>query len=106
MYRNIKYLGLTLVMLLGLYPIAELTRVIIVSGEFYFPNMKGQFVAEIAVMWILYLSIAPVFMIFNNHTLRHYHQMRKKFLKRKKVEDITALAAGENMDYIRVDYKE
>ena len=69
MYGSLKYLGLALVMLLGLYPIAELTRVILVSGMFYFPEMQGQLYAEVAVMWILYLSIVPVFLMFNGRNL-------------------------------------
>jgi|WetSurMetagenome_2_1015567.scaffolds.fasta_scaffold653809_2 hypothetical protein len=106
MYRNIKYLGLSLVMLLGLYPIAELTRVIVVSGDFYFPEMKGQFTFEIAIMWILYVSIIPVFLFFNSHRLRHYRQMRNEILKRNNIENVTELSSNKKADYIRVDYNE
>ncbi len=104
MYRKIKYLGLALVMLLGLYPIAELTRVIIVSGEFYFPEMKGQFAAEIAIMWILYLSIVPVFLLFNNHRLRNYRTMKNELSKRNEAENSGSLSHKEKVDYIRVNY--
>lgn len=104
MYRNIKYLVLILVMLLGLYPIIELTRVIIVSGEIYFPEMTGQFVAEIAIMWTLYLSIAPVFLVFNNHKLRHYRKMKREMLKQNRAKKDLGLSSGEKVDYIRVDY--
>ncbi len=104
MYRNIKYLVLALVMLLGLYPITELTRVIIVSGEYYFPEMKGQFAAEIAIMWILYLSIVPVFLVFNSYRLRNYRKIKKERLKRKDTDIVTGLSPNEKVDYIRVDY--
>ncbi len=104
MYRNIKYLVLSLVMLLGLYPITELTRVIIVSGEYYFPEMKGQFAAEIAIMWILYLSIVPVFLVFNSYRLRNYRKIKKEILKRKDSDIVTGLSPNEKVDYIRVDY--
>lgn len=101
-----KYLGLALVMLLGLYPIVELTRVIIVSGQFYFPEMKGQFAAEIAVMWVLYLSIVPVFLLFNNRRLRFYRRMRNELLKRKEAENFRSLSASEKADYIRVEFND
>ena len=61
----IKYLSLLLIMLLGLYPIVELTRVIVVSGTYYFPDMDAQFTLEIVLMWILYLSIVPVFLFYS-----------------------------------------
>jgi len=103
-----KYLGLALVMLLGLYPIVELTRVIIVSGQFYFPEMKGQFAAEIAVMWILYLSIVPVFLLFNNRRLRFYRRMRNELLKRKETKNYRGLSASKRAEaeYIRVEFND
>ena len=59
-------------MVLGLYPIVELTRVIIYSGKFYYPAMvtfhfiSGEmgYYTEITVMWILYLSIIPIGLLF------------------------------------------
>jgi flagellar biosynthesis/type III secretory pathway M-ring protein FliF/YscJ len=104
MYRNLKYLVLTLVMLLGLYPIAELTRVIVVSGEYYFPDMKGQFIAEIAIMWALYLAIVPVFLVFNNHSIRNYRAQRKEALKKAQAKKTSDLEHNANSDYIRVNY--
>ncbi len=59
----IKHLKLVMIMLLSAYPIVELTRVIRVSGQFYFPEMDGQFIAEIVIMWILYLSIPLIYYI-------------------------------------------
>jgi hypothetical protein len=59
--NQIKYLTLLLIMLLALYPIVELTRVILVSGLIYFPDMADHFAAEIAIMWTFYLSIIPVY---------------------------------------------
>ena len=82
MYRSIKLLGLALIMLMALYPIAELTRVILVSGEYYFPEMKGQFGAEITIMWAMYLSIIPVFLLINNRRLRSYQKKKREILKR------------------------
>lgn len=57
-----KHLGLSLIMLLGLYPIIELTRIIILNGWTIWPEMKGCFWTEIAIMWTLYLAIIPVFL--------------------------------------------
>ena len=51
-------------MFLGSYPVVELTRVIAVSGTYYFPDMQGWFVFEIAGMWLLYLAIIPVYLFF------------------------------------------
>jgi uncharacterized membrane protein len=85
MYRSIKYLGLALIMLLALYPIAELTRVILVSGEYYFPEMKGQFGAEITVMWAMYLAIIPVFLMINNRRVRSYQKKKREILKRNEL---------------------
>jgi hypothetical protein len=104
MYRNLKYLGLILVMLLGLYPIIELTRIIIVSGEFYFPEMKGQFAAEITIMWALYLAIVPVFLAINTHKIRHYSKMKRELLKRTEEKGITSLPTEGKESYIRVNY--
>jgi hypothetical protein len=104
MYRSIKFLGLALVMLLSLYPIAELTRVILVSGNYYFPEMEGQFAAEITIMWVLYLSIVPVFLIINDHRLRHYRLMKRRILKQTKIKMKHSLLSDENNNYIRVDY--
>jgi hypothetical protein len=104
MYRHIKYLVLILIMLLALYPIAELTRVILISGEFYFPEMKGQFAAEIAIMWVLYLSIVPLFLMINNRRLRHYRNIKMKILKRTEGPRDQSLGATRHGDYIRVNY--
>jgi len=60
-------------MLLGLYPVAELTRVIIINGIRFFPEMTGQFMAEIVLMWVLYLLIIPLLLKFDN-LFFHYSQ--------------------------------
>jgi hypothetical protein len=65
MFSRNRYLGLALVLLLGLYPIAELTRVIRDDKEFYYPHMETQFTIEMVSMWVLYLCIIPVFLWFN-----------------------------------------
>jgi hypothetical protein len=77
MHRNLIYWELSLIMLLALYPIIELTRVIVVSGQFYFPQMEGQFWVEIAFMWTMYLSIIPVFLLINNYLRRSYRRKRE-----------------------------
>ncbi len=51
-------------MFLGSYPIIELTRLILISGTFYFPGMQGWFAVEIATMWLFYVSIIPVYLLF------------------------------------------
>jgi hypothetical protein len=106
MYRQIKYLALFLVMLLGLYPIAELTRVILISGEFYFPHMKGQFGAEIAIMWTLYFSIIPVYLLVNSRKLRHYNHKKNILLKKAGALKKPDMPSKDAADYIRVNYSE
>jgi hypothetical protein len=72
-----KYLLLLILMLLGLYPIAELTQLILVSGVYYYPELKGQFVGEIVVMWALYAAVIPVFLGFAGQNARRF---RKPFI--------------------------
>ncbi len=104
MYRQLKYLGLVLIMLLSLYPIAELTRVIIVSGIYYFPGMKGQLVAEVIIMWILYCSIIPVFLLFTSRNIRHYRKWRREFSRQNNNTTILNSPSEQKSDYIRVRY--
>ena len=56
-----KWLVISLVMLLGLYPIVELTRVILIyavqTGDAGFINGATW---EIGIMWMLYMLIPPV----------------------------------------------
>jgi uncharacterized membrane protein len=89
-------------MLLGLYPIVELTRVIVVSGEHYFPEMGGQFAAEIAIMWTLYLLIIPVFLLLVNSFLRQARKAEKPEKDGSKEKNLADLR-GKG-DFIRVNY--
>ncbi len=57
-----KILILLIILILGLYPIVELTRVIIINGSL-FPDLKEQFIWEVIIMWILYLLIIPIFLL-------------------------------------------
>lgn len=62
---SLKYLSLILIMLLALYPIAELTRVITIDELIRHLNPEiniGNFYAEITIMWILYLCIIPAYL--------------------------------------------
>jgi len=104
MYRYIKYLGLTLIMLLGLYPIAELTRVIVVSGTYYYPEMDGQFAAEIAIMWLLYLSIIPIFLLINRWNTQHVRSNTRTARKQPSEENEYPRLINKNTDIIRVNY--
>jgi hypothetical protein len=104
MYRRLKYLGLIVIMLLALYPIAELTRVIIVSGTFYFPEMKGQLVAETTIMWVLYLSIVPVFLLFNNRNIRHLRRLRRENLESNTSDVIAGPLTDQNPSQIPVKF--
>lgn len=61
-----KYWILALILALTAYAPIELTRVIVLSGWFYFPEMQGQFIGELITMWTLYLLIIPVFLKLNN----------------------------------------
>lgn len=105
MRQSVRYLGLILVMLLGLYPIAELTRVIVVSGTYYFPDMDGQFIAEITIMWFLYLLIIPVFLLINKQANDSRRKIKNGAEKGKndgrQREEITD---GRDI-IIRVDYQ-
>ena len=64
MKMRLRLLPLLAIMFLGSYPVIELTRVIVVSGTYYYPDMKGWFGVEIAAMWLFYLSIIPVYLLF------------------------------------------
>jgi len=55
-------------------------------------------------MWILYLSIVPVFLLFNNHRIRNYRMAKNELLKRNEAENNAGLSPKETVDYIRVDY--
>lgn len=55
-----KPLIIILVMLLGLYPVVELTRMIWTNGIAYFPELRLVFMVETIIMWDLYLAIIPV----------------------------------------------
>jgi len=61
---GMKVLIIALVMGLGLYPVAELTRVIWTISFAYEPGRLTTWIVETAIMWLLYLSIIPV-MIFS-----------------------------------------
>ncbi len=61
---KIRYFPLIAIMFLGSYPVVELTRVIVVSGTHYYPEMQGWFAFEIAGMWLFYLSIIPIYLLF------------------------------------------
>ena len=61
--KCMKYILLGLIMALGAYPIIELTRVIGSAGKYYYPEMGGQFLAEIVIMWSLYLAIIPAYLL-------------------------------------------
>ena len=91
-------------MLLGLYPIAELTRVIIVSGRYYFPDMDGQFIVEIAVMWVLYLLIIPVYLMINNH-IKSDIQKNRSAMKSDTTRRQDSTFPGGGSKVIRVEYK-
>jgi hypothetical protein len=104
MYRRLKYLGLVMIMLLALYPIAELTRVIVISGTFYFPEMKWQLVSEVTIMWFLYLSIVPVFLLFNNRKIRHLRKLRRGMMKRPSDETDIAQASNPGSEHIPVKF--
>jgi hypothetical protein len=64
--NKLKLLKLILIMACGLYPIAELTRLILISGRYYYPEMEPQFYTEVSVMWIMYLSIPIIFYKINH----------------------------------------
>ena len=58
-----KFLIILLVILLTLYPIVELTRVIVISEIILrvHPEIpQSQFITELVVMWLFYLGIIPI----------------------------------------------
>jgi len=56
-----RWLVLLAIMLCGLYPIAELTRIILVAWEWYYPAMGGEFLRELIIMWGMYIGIIPFY---------------------------------------------
>ncbi len=73
---KLRYLPLLAIMFLGSYPVIELTRVILVDGRHYYPELLGWFIFEIAGMWLPYLAIVPIYLFFTRPSFG---------LKRKKV---------------------
>lgn len=66
----VKHLTIAGVMLLGLFPIVELTRFILTymneagkEGYYIFPAITPTYILELATMWFLYLLI-PVVLYF------------------------------------------
>ena len=53
---KLKVLAIVLVMCLGFYPAAELTRVIWSISYVYDPSRLTTWVAETAIIWSLYLQ--------------------------------------------------
>jgi len=73
---RVKALVISLVMCLGLYPTAELTRVIWAISFPYDPDRLAIWVFETVSIWILYLSIIPVMILsirwFESQRRNHY----------------------------------
>jgi len=103
---RIRYLVLALILLLGLYPIIELTRVILISGEYYFPEMGTQFAAEIAIMWFLYLLIIPVFLLFTRRWSPNNQKMKEVNPEKSRAGNFYSSTLRDKSDYIRVNYNE
>lgn len=49
-----------LIIILTLYPIAELTRILWTQSIYYHPRLFSTFAFETAFMWTLYLCVIPV----------------------------------------------
>jgi len=60
MTKLIYWLFVLIIMAFHSYPTMELTRVIIIGGMKVYPYSIPEFWAEIAVMWLCYLSIIPI----------------------------------------------
>ena len=63
--KCVKLLVGSLIMCLGLYPAAELTRVIWVISYAYDPSRLATWIAETVVIWLLYLAIIPAIVYLN-----------------------------------------
>ena len=63
--KGVKTLVMALIMCLGFYPAAELTRVIWTISFAYDPNRLTTWVTETAIIWLLYLAIIPALIYFN-----------------------------------------
>ena len=74
--RILKILIIAVVMALSLYPIAELTRVIWTISYVHYPSRLMIWIAETAIMWMLYLSMIPV-MIWWNRQLQRIDSCRR-----------------------------
>ena len=57
--KGVKTLVGALIMCLGLYPAAELTRVIWTISFVYDPERLTTWVTETVIIWLLYLAIIP-----------------------------------------------
>jgi hypothetical protein len=104
--KKARYFTLTIVMLLGLYPICELTKTILVGGLHYYPELSWQFAIELTLMWTMYLSIIPVFVKLSSPNLNRLHQFsaaRPKNRTEKKPGSV-ALAESPKEDYIPVKF--
>lgn len=60
--KGVKTLVAALIMCLGLYPAAELTRVIWTISFAYDPERLTTWVTETVIIWLLYLAIIPAMM--------------------------------------------
>uniref|UniRef100_A0A6H1Z682 Uncharacterized protein n=1 Tax=viral metagenome TaxID=1070528 RepID=A0A6H1Z682_9ZZZZ len=62
--RSAKLLVGALIMCLGLYPAAELTRVIWAISYVYDPSRMATWILETVIIWLLYSSIIPAMIYF------------------------------------------
>ena len=58
--REVKILTVVSAMLLTLYPIIELTRLIMIYWQFAGSVFNIEAILELSIMWTLYLAIVPV----------------------------------------------
>ena len=65
----VRALIIMLVMCLGFYPAAELTRVIWSISFVYDPSRLATWITETIIIWVFYLLIIPV-MVYSNRWLR------------------------------------
>jgi len=73
----LRVLIITLVMCLGFYPAAELTRIIWSVSFAYDPGRLATWIAETVIIWVLYLLIIPV-MIYSKRWLRAVDEQQEE----------------------------
>ena len=61
---KLKWVVIALVMVLNLYPVAELTRCIIIYNQWITPSQIQSNYLELGIMWLYWLLTLPILAFF------------------------------------------